>query len=471
MIYRCCWIIALIIYVAICPQSPTSAGCGPTTCQRDVTRNSRSRPSKLQKLALPHSSRIITYDHDIAPLLRRHCVGCHAPERVGPFPLLTYRDARKRATLIARVVRQHFMPPWLPSGKSDPPFLAARGLTRQQIGLLREWALQGMPEGTPPHRPLSPPPLLHWRLGQPDLVLRTARPFHIAAEGTEVCPSFVLPLTADRWVRAVDIHPGNPGIVRAAALFVDDAGIARRLAADSGSSGYFAASAGLRSVTNRFSDWTPAAAPHVLPPDIALPLKRGTDLVLMLRCETTGQEEEEQTEVGLYFAPHPPRRTPMVVALGATEIFLTPKQTVTLTDTLILPAAVRALRIMPHAGLHCRTISVMATLPTGSVRSLLRIERWDPRWSEPYQWAVPVALPGGTRLTLTAYYDNTAANPVNRGQPLMGVGPGTEFMDASAGIQIEFVAERPEDEAALRQAAERTRDAIVIERQGGEGHG
>ena len=55
-----------------------------------------------------------TYAHDVARVLNRHCVQCHHPNGPGPFSLLTYDGARRRARQIARVTARRYMPPWLP---------------------------------------------------------------------------------------------------------------------------------------------------------------------------------------------------------------------------------------------------------------------------------------------------------------------------------------------------------------------
>ena len=39
-----------------------------------------------------------TYSKDVAPILQKNCQVCHRPGEIGPFPLLTYSDARQRAT-------------------------------------------------------------------------------------------------------------------------------------------------------------------------------------------------------------------------------------------------------------------------------------------------------------------------------------------------------------------------------------
>src|SRR5262249_30024049 len=88
----------------------------------------------------------VTYYRQIAPLLFKHCAACHRPGESGPFPLLTYDDARKRARDIAAVTGRRYMPPWLPeSGYGD--FADVRRLTDEQIRLIAEWARAGAPEG------------------------------------------------------------------------------------------------------------------------------------------------------------------------------------------------------------------------------------------------------------------------------------------------------------------------------------
>src|SRR2546422_6601600 len=56
----------------------------------------------------------VTFTKDIAPILFNHCAVCHRPGQPGPFSLLDYNDARKRAKQIAEVTTSRYMPPWLP---------------------------------------------------------------------------------------------------------------------------------------------------------------------------------------------------------------------------------------------------------------------------------------------------------------------------------------------------------------------
>src|SRR5262249_15591073 len=54
----------------------------------------------------------VTFNKHVAPILWKTCARCHRPGDVGPFPLLTYRDAAKRADFIREVVESGQMPPW-----------------------------------------------------------------------------------------------------------------------------------------------------------------------------------------------------------------------------------------------------------------------------------------------------------------------------------------------------------------------
>ena len=57
-----------------------------------------------------------TYSKDVAPILWKNCAGCHRPGEVGPFSLLTYKDAAKRAEFLQEVTESRQMPHSMASG-------------------------------------------------------------------------------------------------------------------------------------------------------------------------------------------------------------------------------------------------------------------------------------------------------------------------------------------------------------------
>src|SRR5579864_7750064 len=111
----------------------------------------------------------VTFTHDIAPILYKHCAVCHHPGEVAPFSLLTYQDAAKRAQLIAKVTESRYMPPWKPAAGYGR-FQGERRLTDSEIAKIRAWAAAGAHEGDPAALPPAPHFPDGWQLGAPDVV-------------------------------------------------------------------------------------------------------------------------------------------------------------------------------------------------------------------------------------------------------------------------------------------------------------
>src|SRR5262249_30148723 len=160
----------------------------------------------------------------VLPILQRNCQECHRPGEVGPFSLMTYRQAVNWATDIKEYTQSRRMPPWKIS--EGLAFHNERRLSDHGIAVLAAWADNGTPEGNPKD---APPPVKFaegWRLGQPDLVLTLSDDFQVGPSGNDVFRCFVLPtnLTEDKFVEAMEVRPGNPRVVHHALLFVDTAG-------------------------------------------------------------------------------------------------------------------------------------------------------------------------------------------------------------------------------------------------------
>ncbi len=94
-----------------------------------------------------------TYHKDVVRILQKNCQDCHRPNQVAPFALLTYEQARKRASDLARVTGERLMPPWPASPSFGGPFRHARVLTADEIATLQSWADSNCPEGDPNDAP------------------------------------------------------------------------------------------------------------------------------------------------------------------------------------------------------------------------------------------------------------------------------------------------------------------------------
>ena len=121
----------------------------------------------------------------------------------------------------------------------------------------------------------------------------------------------------DRWVRALDIRPGNAKVVHHILLFQDTTGTARKR--DTGS-GYpcfgtpgFLPARGL-------GGWTPGALPFQTPEGIPELLHGAADLVLQVHYHPTGKPETDRTRLALYFTDRKPTRRMMDIPLGSNRI-------------------------------------------------------------------------------------------------------------------------------------------------------
>src|SRR5262249_29043568 len=159
----------------------------------------------------------------VAPILQKHCQECHRPGQVGPFSLLTYEQARKRADDLASVTEDRLMPPWKAVPGYGPGFAHDRSLSAEEIATLAAWAEASAPEGDPADLP--PPrsfPTGDWKLGKPDLVLEMPEEFSIPAQvldadgkPADIYRCFVVPtnLPQDVYVTGIEYIPGNPRVV------------------------------------------------------------------------------------------------------------------------------------------------------------------------------------------------------------------------------------------------------------------
>ena len=117
------------------------AGSEPPTERTEASGSPLPRPAPLVG-----SDQTVTFHKDVGPILWRHCSGCHRPGEVGPFSLLSYRDAAKRAGFLAEIAQSRRMPPWRAvHGYGD--FVDASRLSRRELATLARWAELGSAGG------------------------------------------------------------------------------------------------------------------------------------------------------------------------------------------------------------------------------------------------------------------------------------------------------------------------------------
>jgi hypothetical protein len=389
-----------------------------------------------------------TYNKDVAPILWKNCAGCHRPGEVGPFSLLTYKDAAKRAGFLEEITESRRMPPW----KAEPDFGEfhdARRLTDAELKTLADWADAGAPEGDPKDLPESPKFPEGWQLGKPDLVLKVPASFEIPASGKDIYRCFVIPIPTetDKTVSAVEFRPGNSKVVHHALLFLDSMGAARKKdAADDGPG--FASFGGPGFLpTGSLGGWAPGAMPRFLPEGMGKMLRKGSDLVLQIHYHPDGKVESDQSTVGIYFTKKPAKQIVVGVAVRTRELNIPPGESRYHVNAQSppLPVDAEAIGITPHMHYIGKEMKVVAETPDGESIPLIWIKDWDFNWQGQYQYKSPVKLVKGTVIKLDAYYDNSADNPRNPSQPPKAVHWGEQTTDEMCLLAVQVVTEKPAD--------------------------
>lgn len=382
----------------------------------------------------------VTFSHDVAPIVYHSCAPCHRPGESGPFPLLTYDDVKKHARQIAELTHSRFMPPWLP----DPgPFQDQLRLTDDEIKIFADWAAEGAPEGDASETPAPPKFTEGWQLGPPDLILDTSKPFTVPASGPDVYWNFIYAVNvpSQKWVRAIEIRPGNARVIHHANVYVDRARSARQKG-----DGF----PGMDPVIERsifepddghFLYWKPGGIPYSEPDGFAWRLDPGSDLVLNAHMQPSGKPEQIRPQIGLYFTDHPQTRFPMLVQLEADGALNIPAgaRDFLVSDDFKLPMDVQILAIYPHAHYLGRLLEAYATLPNGERKPLIRIRDWDRNWEAVYRYREPLSLPKGAVISMRFHYDNSSDNPRNPNHPPKRVRAGNTAADEMAHLWMQVL--------------------------------
>ncbi|GMQ96174.1 MAG: hypothetical protein BMS9Abin14_689 [Gammaproteobacteria bacterium] len=401
----------------------------------------------------------VTFNRDIAPIVFGNCIVCHRPGELAPFSLLEYAEAKKRADLIAAFTGSRFMPPWLPE-RGSGEFLGERGLSDEDISRIRRWVEQGAVEGDPADLPALPEFTEGWQLGAPDMVVSIEEPFTVPAEGGDVFRNLVLPIpvSTPRWVKAVELRPGNPRVVHHAVMQVDRSRASRRRDQEDAEPGFPGMDmAGSEPPGGQLLGWTPGKVP-IVDERLAWRLQPGSDMVLQLHMLPSGEPEQVAPLIGLYFTEQRPREQAFSLLMRNDNIDIPAGDgNYVIEDSLTLPAAVEALGIYPHAHFLGKSIEAYATLPDGTRQWLIKIPKWDFNWQDDYRYRQPLQLPAGTRIDMRFVYDNTSANALNPQKPPRRVRFGNRSSDEMATLTIQVMPKQAEDKPLLREALMRGR--------------
>src|SRR6185295_680616 len=338
-----------------------------------------------------------TYNDDVFPIFRDRCGSCHVTGGIAPMSLMTYEEAFPWAESIrAELVAAH-MPPWH-AEEGFGEFKSAHTLSPKELDVILTWASGGNPRGALDQKLPEVTLKNQWAIGAPDLALQLPADFTVAADKMEDTAEFTLAAgtTESRWVRAVDLLPGTPSIVRSAVISL-------KAPAE-------ATSPGRMPVPERvLARWVPGHDPEPIDSGTAVRLPAGAALVARIHYKKTWQFEgkplTDRSTVGVYFAPGKDARE--LLSVPITSATLPPadalNRTVTFSQTI--DEDVQALALSPDQVPPNITLEVTAVRPDGSRSPMIRLNT-RPDWDRRYWFERPLTLPRGTKVEVIAYLED-----------------------------------------------------------------
>ena len=358
----------------------------------------------------------VTFNKEVLPILQKRCQDCHRSGEVAPMPLLTYQDARPWAKSIREAVLTRKMPPWF----ADPhygKFVNDRSLSQAEIDTIVAWADGGAKEGDPKDAPAPRRFVEGWNIGQPDLVLEMPNAFEVPATGQVEYQYVVLPtnLTEDRWIQATEVRPANRAVMHHVIAFIREPGSKWMAEAQPGVA--FVPPKGSRggALSSGLGSYVPGQviAPAGVPRRATL-LKAGSDIVFQLHYTPNGKATSDKTKIGIIFAKDAPA-TRLIGGNSASLRFAIPpgdpNYKIEASSTLQYDGDL--ISMMPHAHLRGKAFEYRIVRPDGETETVLSVPHYNFNWQLTYYLEKPIHLTKGTKIQVTAWYDNSPNNPFN----------------------------------------------------------
>jgi hypothetical protein len=374
--------------------------------------------------------------------------------------LISYEDARPWARSIKQRVITRQMPPWhIDPSVGVHDFKNDISLSDAQIDTIVRWvdggAIQGDPKDMPPPKPLVTDN--EWQgvrdgYGPPDLVIKSSE-YTMAAQHQDVWyrPMSDIPLTEPRWARMVEIRPtqlkGRRIVHHSIAYLVlnnDPEAVNTGTA-----TGATAADPTPDDLVNRrpqLMEWAIGKGYDRFRDGTGKLILPGEKISWDQHLHAVGEEITSGSEIGVWLYPkgqEPQKRSYLIgfTGLRKSQFVDIPPNSIASTDGFtVLKENTLITNFQPHFHLRGKAMQVEAILPDGKNQIISYVGKFNFNWMTNYIYtddAAPV-FPKGTVIHVSAWYDNTRANP-NNPDPDQWVGYGDRTVDEMAHAWMNVV--------------------------------
>jgi len=390
----------------------------------------------------------VTFHKDVAPILQKNCQTCHRTGDIAPMSLMTYQEARPWAKSIRQRVIDGTMPPW----HADPnygPFRNDRRLSEKEIATIVAWVDGGAKEGNIKDAPQPVDFTEGWRIGKPDVILSMDE-YTVQPSGPDEYIYFRIRtnFTEDKYVRAAQIMPGNRKVVHHVLAYVQPAAMGVPSRSDFESynravgqpifkndgeairvtpeAPVYDDACGLPNGGSALSGdltggrrwvlvgYAPGSTPAEFDPGIAMKIPAGSDILFQVHYTRKAEAEKDRTSIGLVFAKQAPEKL-MQTRWVQNYYFSIPPNAAghIVKGCYTFANDVRVRSFFPHMHLRGKSMEFTAFYPDGRIESLMKVSKYDFSWQTTYILQKPLLVPKGTRIVVTARFDNSLNNRFN----------------------------------------------------------
>jgi hypothetical protein len=376
--------------------------------------------------------------------------------------LMSYKEARPWARSIKEKVAKREMPPWSPDPSHDQ-FANDKRMSQAEIETVVAWVDGGAKEGNPKDMP--PPPDFTkkdgWQIGKPDVVFSMLEEYTVEPNAPDNYINFFIPTNFDKdvWIQAAEIKPGNKKVVhhviafiqtpqmmerrkaegetgrargnRSSLMYMD--GTLRRVKMDapvvddgcapppaelSNQQGGRRTEGGEEREGALLAGFAPGMGPDVYPAGTAKRVPKGATIMFQMHYSafrgSLEKAEKDRTSIGLVFAKEPPDKVSFTGAVSNLLFKIPPgADNHEVKACMTAPRDIQVIGYMPHMHLRGKDMKYEVIYPDGKRETLLWVPKFNFNWQVNYQLKKPITIPKGSKVIVTAHFDNSEKNKYN----------------------------------------------------------
>ena len=264
-----------------------------------------------------------------------------------------------------------------------------------------------------------------WAFGEPDLVLDIpATTVPATGNGVFVNVEVNFDMEEDRWVRGSQIIAGDRTVLHHTVNRLDFPGESGRR---------FLGGDGNRDKAD-ITAYIPGDTPDLAPPNTGGLVKAGSVLKLNMHYTPNGRETVDNSQLGVWF--YPLGEVPEERMSGQCAcVFPNTWTTIPANDpafeqtaSIVIENDAHIHSYLPHMHFRGKRMRFVADYPDGTSEELINVAKYNYNWQLSYTYNEPKFVPGGTKITATAAWDNSGQNPANP-NPDRNVDWGNESWD------------------------------------------